>query len=116
MGQQVGTQLDLQLQVNDFTLILPSFSEMIWLTVGEKQIPLFVSTKSISRSAELSLTVFLLSKPGPQSTSAHGMTAETARELTGGSSSHSSGAASVKLFRHDGATEPHVFGGISSCE
>lgn len=66
MGQQVGSEPDLLLEVNDFTLIFSSFLEMIWLTVGEKQIPLFVNTKSISWLAELSptLTVFLLGEQG----------------------------------------------------
>lgn len=29
MGQQVGSERDLPLEVNDFTLIFPSFLEMI---------------------------------------------------------------------------------------
>lgn len=64
MGQQVGLEPDLLLEVNDFTLIFPSFFEMIWLTVWEKQIPLFVNTKSISWLTALSLTAFLLAEQG----------------------------------------------------
>lgn len=67
MGQQVASDPDLVLGVNDFTLIFPSFHEMIWLTVREKQIPLFVNTKSISCLTELSLTEFLLGERGLQS-------------------------------------------------
>lgn len=67
MGQQVGSDPDLLLEVNDFTLIFHSFLKMIWLTVRENQIPLFVNTKSISWLAELSLTVFLLGEQGLQS-------------------------------------------------
>lgn len=67
MGQQVGSEPDLLLEVNDFTLIFHSFLKMIWLTVRENQIPLFVNTKSISWLAELSLTVFLLGEQGLQS-------------------------------------------------
>lgn len=79
MGQQVGSEPDLPLEVNDFTLIFPSFLEMIWLTVWEKQIPLFVNTKSISCLAELSLTVFLLAEQGLQS--AAGDRANTERSV-----------------------------------
>lgn len=72
MGQQVGTEPDLLLEVNDFTLIFPSFLEMVWLTAWEKEIPLFVNTKSISRLTELSLTVFLLGEQGLQSATGDG--------------------------------------------
>lgn len=59
MGQQVASEPDLMLEVNDFTLIFHSFLEMIWLTICGKVIPLFVDTKSISRLSDLSLTLFL---------------------------------------------------------
>lgn len=64
MGQQVASEPDLVLEVNDFILIFSSLLEMIWLTVWEKQISLFVNTKSISCLTELSLTVFLLGEQG----------------------------------------------------
>lgn len=72
MGQQVASEPDLALEVNGFTLIFPSFLEMIWLTVQEKLILLFVNTKSISRLAAPSLTVFLLSSAGQRRWDKHG--------------------------------------------
>lgn len=77
MGQQVASEPDLVLEVNDFTLI---FLEMIWLTIREKQIPLFVNTKSISCLAELSLTVFLLGEQGPQSATGDRTNTESTEE------------------------------------
>lgn len=59
MGQQVANEPDLMLEVNDFSLIFPSFLEMIWLTIHLKPISLFVDTKSISRLSGPSLTLFL---------------------------------------------------------
>lgn len=95
MGQQVGSEPDLLLEVNDFTLIFPSFLEMIWLTAWEKQIPLFVNTKSISCLAELSLTVFLLSVQGLQS--ATGDRTSTRRTADGKSASLSAVSAVTAL-------------------